>query len=735
VSVCSEAEPGRSYAGLLVSALILLAVVLVFGRTVLYEFINYDDPAYVYQNPRVSAGLTSQGIAWAFTSSHAANWHPLTWVSHMADCQVYGLRPWGHHLGNVLLHAATAILLFLVLSRMTRRVWPSAFVAAVFAVHPLRVESVAWVAERKDVLSGLLFVLTLQAYASYVERPASWGRYLAVVVFFVLGLLAKPMLVTVPFVLLLLDFWPLGRMESPPRIRFGRLVIEKIPLLLLAVGSCVMTIVAQRGAIRPLELVPLSWRIGNALVSYVSYLWKFVCPMDLVALYPHPGDSMPAWQVATALLVLLGISLAALAMRRQYPYWLVGWLWYVGMLVPVIGLVQVGPQAMADRYTYLPQIGLSVALAWGVADVTRFWPNRRWLLSVSSLLVVAILMGCAWRQTDYWRSRESLWTHTLACYPNNAVAHNNLGEDLDDHGRTDEAIAHLRQAVEIDPNYARAHNSLGATLAKRDLIDEAMVHFRKAIDIAPDFGKAHSNLGAALAKRGQTDEAIVHFRKAVDIDPDLARAHGNLGLALTERGLIDEAIVHFRQAVEIEPDYVQAHSALGKALARRGLIDEAADQFQEALRIKADYGQARRNLDAVRSARETLLESLAQRRELLKSRPGDVALLNETAWLLATNPNKSLRNGIEAVEFAQRAVRASVPQQPAVLGTLAAAYAETGRFADAVTSAQKAFDLASAEHNVALANALREQIGLYRAGLPCRQMQQSPQPERLPIGR
>jgi Flp pilus assembly protein TadD len=596
---------------------LLLAVVLVFGQTAQHGFVNYDDDAYVYNNPHVKVGLTAQGIAWAFTSNYYHNWHPLTSLSHIVDYQLYGLRPCGHHLGNVLLHAATAILLFLVLRRMTGRLWPSAFAAAVWAVHPLRVESVAWVSERKDVLSGLFFVLTLWAYASYVERPASWGRYIRVVVFFALGLMTKPMLVTVPFVLLLLDYWPLGRMESSPTNNLGgkrlevrrsplseknvppsfvqrvrRLVIEKIPLLLLAVASCVVTFVAQGGAVRPLELVPLPWRIANALVSYAAYLWQFVCPVGLAVIYPHPGDNLPAWHVAVALLVLVGISLAVLAARRKHPYLLVGWLWYVGMLVPVIGLVQVGGQAMADRYTYLTQIGLCVALAWGVANVAGSWPYHRWLLPVSSSLVVVILMGCAWRQTGYWRDSESLWTHTLACTSNNAVAHNNLG------------------------------------------------------------------------------------------------------IVLGMGGLIEEAIPH----------------------------------FQEALKIRPDYPNARRNLALARSVQEErLLKALAERRELLNSRPDDVALLNETAWLLATNPSASIRNGTEAVKFAQQAVGVSGARQPAILGTLAAAYAETGEFTDAVQIAQQALALASAEKKVALADALRVQIELYRAGSPYRDIQQPPQ--------
>ena len=732
-SECSATEPKNPYAAPAICGFLLLAVVLVFGRTAQYGFVSYDDDAYVHKNPHVAAGLSVQGIVWAFTSSHSSNWHPLTWLSHELDCQLYDLRPCGHHLGNVALHAATAILVFLVLRRMTGRLWPSAFVATVFAVHPLRVESVAWVAERKDVLSGLFFMLTLWAYTRYVERPASWGRYMAVLAFFALGLMAKPMLVTVPFVLLLLDYWPLGRMGSPRSKSLMRLVIEKIPLLLLAGASCVVTIVAQAGAIQSLEFVPLPWRIANALVSYVAYLRQFVYPVGLAVFYPHPGDNLPIWQAVVALLVLVCISLAVLAGRRKRPYLLVGWLWYLGMLVPVIGLVQVGWQAMADRYTYLAQIGVGVALAWGIADAAGSWPRRRWLLPVSSSVVIVILMGCAWRQTGFWRNSESLWAHTVACNSNNTVAHNNLGAALEERGLVDEAIAHYREAMKIDPNKPRAYVNLGAALEKRGLIDDAIAHYRQAVTIEPDNADAHYNLGVALEKRGLTDEAMDHYRKALDINPDFARAHINLGAALARRGLIDEAMEHYRKALDVNPDFAEAHNNLGAALLVRGLIDEATDHFQEALKIHPDYPGARQNLSIARSGRQRLLNVLAEQRDLLQSRPDDVALLNETAWLLATNPNESIRNGTEAVKLAQRAASLSGTRRPAILGTLAAAYAETGQFTNAVKVAQKAIDLASADSNAALVDALREQIKLYQAGSPCRQMQHPADPKRAPI--
>ncbi len=493
---------------LAVGGLLLLAVGLVFGQTVRHEFVNFDDDWCVYdKNPQVARGLTAPGIVWAFTQNHNANWHPLTWISLMLDCQFYGLNAGGFHLTNVLLHAATAVLLFVVLRAMTGRAWPSALAAALFAVHPLRVESVAWVAERKDVLSGLFFVLTLGAYLGYVRHRFSWGRYLAVMVFFAVGLMAKPMLVTLPFVLLLLDYWPLGRMSDSPFLhrttphgnrgafvrdasfsktelgRFSfpwRLVLEKLPLLALVLVSCVLTVWAQREALASIECLPLWWRIGNTSISYVAYLGQFFYPAGLAVFYPRMGLELAIWKVFAASLVLLGITAAALVCRRRCPYLFVGWLWYLGMMVPVIGLVQVGSQTMADRYTYLPQIGLCIALVWGVADLCRSWAYRHRVCGISSALVLVILLGCAWRQTSFWCDSETLWTHTLACTSQNYAAHNNLGNALANQRRFDEAMAQFQKALEVKPSDAETHNNLGVALAGRGQFDAALNHYRRA---------------------------------------------------------------------------------------------------------------------------------------------------------------------------------------------------------------------------------------------------------------
>ena len=783
---------------LAICGLLLLAVGTVFGQTIRHGFVNYDDGPYVVENPQVTRGLSADGIAWAFTHSHASNWHPLTWISHMLDCRLYGLEPGGHHLTNVLLHAATAILLFLVLLEMTGEVWPSALTAAVFAVHPLRAESVAWVAERKDVLSGLLFVATLAAYAGYVRRPFSLARYLAVVVLYVLGLMAKPMLVTLPLVLLLLDGWPLGRLHGATTANgtWKRVILEKLPLLVVAAGSSIVTLLVQHEALVPSEQVALSWRIANAMVSYATYLTQFVCPAGLAVMVPHPANTLPAWKIAGALVGLAAISAGVVTARRKYPWLLLGWLWYLVMLIPVIGLVQVGKQAMADRYTYLPQIGLAIILAWAGGAVCRWRPDRRWACGAISALLVAVLMASAWRQTSYWQDSETLWTHTLSCTSSNPVAHNNLGAALNRQGRTDEAIAQYRQALEIRPDHVEAHNNLGNALAGRGRLDEAIAQYQKTLEINPEHVEAHNNLGVALAGRGRLDEAIAQYQKALEINPEHVEAHNNLGVALADRGRVAEAITEYQSALKIDPAHAGAHNNLGLALAAQGRTDDAVAQYRKALELKPDYAEARNNLgvvlrkrgeldeamaeyrkalelkpgyteahnnlgnalagrgrlaDAMAHYRQALAinpdyaeahqnlgavlyqqgrtpEALAQWRQLLRLRPNQLAILNRLAWVLATAPEASLRNGPEAIELAQRAVRLSGGREPALLDTLAAAYAEVGRFRDATEVARQALALAVGPNHQVLADALRARIKLYQSGTPVRDVRQPASP-------
>lgn len=600
--------------------ILLAAITLtVFGQTLWYEFVTYDDNVYVYDNPAVSGGLSAHGFVWAFTHFHGGNWHPLTTLSHMLDCQLYGLNPGGHHFTSVVLHATVAILLFLVLRKMTGTLWRSAVVAAVFAIHPLRVESVAWIAERKDVLSGLFFMLTLGAYARYVAQPVSLARYLVVVVCFSLGLMSKPMLVTLPFLLLLLDYWPLKRFpvsdarrpdesgdqqatcspfpcDPPAEVQSaGRLVVEKIPLFALSAVVCVITVLAQTTAIVSIKELSFPARIGNALVSYTVYLRQMFYPVGLAVLYPLSRHS--ALAITFSIALLASISLVVIVGRRRHRYLLAGWFWYLGMLVPVIGVVQVGITAHADRYTYLPQIGLYLLLTWAVADCLSAVRRRPHLVCGATVaILLAILTTCAWIQTSYWRNSRSLWTHTLSCTSRNSTAHNNLGETLQRQGKIAEAIVHFDRALQIDPDDPMAHNNLGVALWGQGKIIPAVRHYQRALRINPAYAEAHHNLGIALDEQGNIVEAIAQYRQALRIKPAYTEAHINLGNALQGQGKFSEAIEHYRRALRIKPADAMAHNNLGVALQRQGRIVEAIEQYRQALRIKPDYADARNNL-------------------------------------------------------------------------------------------------------------------------------------------
>ncbi len=534
----------------------------IFGQTLHHEFVDFDDNQYVYENPMVTGGLTLKGIVWAFTHFGAANWHPLTWLSHMLDCQLYGLNPGGHHLTNVLLHTATVILLFLVLRQMTGALWRSAFVAAVFAIHPLRVESVAWVAERKDVLSGLFFVLTIGAYVRYARKPWSWGNYSLVLLLFALGLMCKPMLVTLPLILWLLDYWPLQRKEST-----RRLVMEKLPLLALAAAGCVLTILAQDKAINSFSVLPLSSRLGNALATCMVYLGQMLWPTGLSALYPFPIHGIPSWEVAMAGALLAVISAVAFWQRHKQPWMLVGWVWYLVMLLPVIGVIQVGLQAHADRYTYLPHVGIYMAVTWLIAE----WVAKRQMGQAASgcLMagVVGVLMVCAWNQTAYWKSSETLWSHAVVCNTRNYLAHFNLGVVLLEKGNVDEAIGQFEQALQSEPGYADSHFNLGVALLKKGKVDEAIGQFEQALQSEPGRVDFHINLGAALLQKGRVDEAIRHFQTALDLDANSAEACYGLGDAYSREGRMAEAINQYQKALQINPAYPEALNNLASLMA------------------------------------------------------------------------------------------------------------------------------------------------------------------------
>ena len=580
-----------------VICLVLAAMTwLVFGQTLGHEFVNYDDEDYVADNPAALGGLSLKGIVWAFTHNVNDNWTPLTVISHMLDCQLYGTQAGWHHLTSVLLHTASVIVLFLVLKGMTAALWRSAFVAAVFAIHPLHVESVAWIAERRDVLSGLFFMLTIGAYVQYAQRRSkvesresrtqavptldprrSTLDYCLVLLFFALGLLSKPMVVTLPFVLFLLDYWPLKRFTQPGgRLVPWRLIAEKVPLLALSGAACVATLFAQTEAIQPFEQMSLPLRVGNALISYVTYLGQMIYPAGLAVYYPYPETGLPLWKIVAAFVLLLVISAGALAARRNQPWFLFGWLWYLGMLVPVIGVLQVGSQARADRYTYLPQIGLYIALAWAAKDLTVSWRHRRQVLGFAATIVLAALMVGASLQTSYWRNSESLWTHTLACTSGNYVAHNNLGVMLGKKGNLNEAIRQFQEALRLKPDYAEAHNNLGIALNYEGQFDEAIAQYQEALRLKPHDTKALYNLGIALSNEGRLDEAAARDQEVLKLTPSYVEAHNNLGVVLIKKGQLDEAINQFREALRLNPDYVEARSNLVTVLSVKDASERQA---------------------------------------------------------------------------------------------------------------------------------------------------------------
>jgi len=630
----------------------------VFGQTFRHDFINFDDGDYVFKNSRVNRGLSWDGIGWAFSHVHAGNWHPLTWISHMVDSQFYGLNPAGHHLTNVLIHALTAALLFLVLRQMTGALWRSAFVAAVFAIHPLHVESVAWVAERKDVLSGLFFVLTIAAYVRYVRR-GGFGRYAIVLAVFALGLMSKPMLVSVPFVLLLLDYWPLRCLEQTGAT-LGRLVVEKLPFIVLGLASCLVTVFAQHAAIQPIERFPLLLRLGNALVAYVDYLRQTFWPVNLAVFYPWDAARIHLASVGIAAAILAAISLIVFLVRRRgYP--VTGWLWFLVMLGPVIGIVQVGNQAHADRYTYLPQIGVVLMVTWGIAELAG---RSRALRVVFAGLALAALVPLTWMaraQTSFWRDSEQLWSHALAITTDNTVAEENLGEGLYQHGKIDEALFHFDKALRIEPNDAIAHGALGAILLRiPQQQKEAVAHLQRSVEIYPDQPAVQSSLGVALLEAGNAEESFKHLQKAIALDPTDSDAHYNMGNTLLHLMKPKEAVAEYERAFEMNPK--------------------------------------------------------------------DAEALNNLAWVLATWPDPAGRDGVKAVEWAKKADALTQQRSPMHAATLAAAYAEVGRFPDAIKTAERAQQLATDARDTERAEFISVQVELYRANTPLRDQRFAPPP-------
>ena len=568
----------------LIGGFLIVATLAVYWQVRNHDFVNYDDQLYVMDQLSQPRALTTQNIVWAFTTTHTGNWYPVSWLSHLLDCRLFGLNAGPHHLVNVFLHLANTLLLFAVLTRMTGATWRSGLVAALFALHPLHVESVAWVAERKDVLSMLFWLLTMWSYVRYVERPRP-SRYWLTLALFALGLTAKPMLVTLPVVLLLLDVWPLRRSATRKL-----LVVEKLPFFALAMAAGIVAVWAQRtvGAVMPMDNHPLGIRVANALVAYVRYIGKMIRPTGLAVFYPFVAP-WSLTQIAGAAVLLAALTGLVLWCAKRQPFLSVGWFWYVVTLLPVIGLVQVGSQSIADRYTYIPLIGLFIMIVWGIGDLVLQGSCPK---PVVFSLTAIVLLACAassWLQLRHWRNSVTLFRHALEVTEGNYLAHNNLGTALIREGKTDEALEHFTESVRLKPTYAETQVNLGTLLTIQVRAREALPHLEYAVRLKPSSPDAHNDLGFALSKEGKFAEAIGCYERALQLRPAYPEAHHNLGVALGSLGKHAEAVPHFAEAVRLKPDYAEAYFNFGVALHEQGKIKEAARQFEIAHRLDPKF--------------------------------------------------------------------------------------------------------------------------------------------------
>lgn len=630
------------------SGLIYLALALItlglYLPALRCDFVNYDDPDYVTSNPKVQSGVTAASIQWAFTTGHASNWHPLTWLSHALDCQLYGLKPAYHHLTSLLFHMVNSLLVLLVFHRLTGCYWRSALVAAAFAWHPLHVESVAWVSERKDVLSTCFWLLTMLTYHIYTkatgdQKRSKWAWYALTLGLFSLGLMSKPMLVTLPFALLLLDYWPLNRLQlagtgtptkgkpiskGAERASTAHLILEKLPFLAIAVSSSVVTFFVQQkgGAVSSLNSLSFPERLSNALVSYLRYTGKLFWPANLSVLYPHPGH-WPWWFVTLATVFVVTTSIMVLLQVRQRPYLAVGWLWFLGTLVPVIGLVQVGVQSMADRYTYVPMLGLFVMLAWGIPELVGANASKQKSLALGSGVILGLWVLLTSSQISYWTSSERLFRHAVEVTKDNYLAYNNLGFFLDHDGKVEEAMDNYKKSLAINPNYEDALNNMGYALEGKGMAAEALPYYEAALRTKPNMVEVHNNIGNALSDLGRVDEAISHYETALRLKPDHADAHGNYGVALAMKGRIPEATRELNEAIRLKPTLASAHSNLGNVFAMQHQLAEARAQYELAIQMKPGDSQSHNNLGNVFVELGKLEDAAKEYSEAIRLKPNN----------------------------------------------------------------------------------------------------------------
>jgi tetratricopeptide (TPR) repeat protein len=693
-----------------------LITVLVYKPVFNAQFVGFDDPEYVTANPHILSGITVANLRWAFVTNHTANWHPVTWISVMLDSQFFGARSGAFHAVNLLLHVANALLLFLWLLRATGAKWRSALVAALFALHPLHVESVAWISERKDVLSTLFWMLALLVYTDYAKTDRI-SHYFFALLLFGIGLMAKPMLVSLPFVLLLLDYWPLRRFAEH---RTFRLLVEKLPFLALSIASSVVTLLVQREkAMTSLDTAPIFLRLENAVFAYVAYIGKMFSPTGLAVIYPynlHPS----AIRALVSLAALVVVSAAVIRIGRHKPYLFTGWFWFLVTLAPVIGIAQTGTQSMADRYTYIPLIGLFVILAWGGWEALSLLRISRFVQALGASTALALCAGLTRAQLRYWHDSIALFQHAANVTVDNGIAEANLGFALAEQGHYDEAIAHYKTALQSQPR-AIIWNNLGRSLAATGRRQEAINAFQNVLKLNPSFGNAHHNLGLALARSGRQQESLVHFGDAARLEPENASVHNNYAIMLGRAGRTTEAIQQFQMALRLAPDMATTHFNLANLLAQRHARDEAMAHYLEALRLNPGLVEAHCNIAALLLEDGRTKDAVAHYIAALQIKADYLPAMVSLAWIYATASGEvGTQHAAQAVRLAEQACQISGCKQSGLLDTLAAAYANAGRFEEAVKTGEEAFFIAKAAEENNFADSIRARIDLYKKGSPFR---------------
>ncbi len=706
-----------------------LSTLAIYWQVGQFDFVNWDDNVFVHQNQHVASGLSGENFQWSFGIHGPGQWHPLSWWVHQLNCQLFGLEPGAHHLVNAALHVIVSLLMLTVLWRISGSFWPSALVAALHALHPLSVESVAWISHLREPLSLLFWLLVIWAYCAYA-RQGGTARYLLVVLLFVLGLMAKPTLITLPCVLLLLDWWPLNRFSFGPttpthqdhavttRRSVSLLVLEKIPLLVLSFVSVYLAYLCQKSMDAVVSLESHSWgaRLANAAQSYVLYLRNMVWPTNLATLYPLP-EEFSAIYVGGSAIILLGITVTALILYRKAPYLIVGWLWYLGTLVPVIGILKMGEMtAMTDHYMYVSLLGVYIAIAWQLTSWVEANPNLKNIVASSVAAVLVALTLLSSRQIAVWQNSETLWKHTLSVVDDSSIAHNSLGDALMQSGQISDALEHFQEAVRLEPDYVEAINNTGNAHLVLGRPDEAIASYRMALAIAPDNAEVHYNCGTVLQQQKRWDEAIHHYQSALKIKPNFAPAHNNCGLALRASGRKEEAIEHFEQAVQIDPNLMAAYVNLGLTLRSLGNNNAAIKQFEKALLLDPENFTANYNDGIALQTVGRRAGALKRFEMAVKLRPSAVGAHYGLAWIMATAPEEELRDGQRALEHARRAVQLS-KDSPFMADALAAAHAEVGEFAEAVKWQEKAVEMAADGTEAAFKNRLQR----YKQKLPFRQ--------------